>query len=93
MGILELTKRAATEFARRHQYLIAGPWVHIPWGERVGSQNFGVEALLDTDAVLLRWFNHWLKESGNLPLSRASVILRSEKTHGAAQRNGRTRGA
>jgi hypothetical protein len=47
-----------------HQYLIAGPWIHIPWGELVGEQNLGSEALLDTDTLLLRWFNHWLKDSG-----------------------------
>jgi hypothetical protein len=63
-GFLALIKGAATEFAKRHQYLIAGPWVHIPWGELIGGQNLGAEALLDTDAVLLRWFNHWLKASG-----------------------------
>ena len=47
-----------------HQYLVAGPWIHIPWGELIGEQNFGPEALLDTDTLLLRWFNHWLKDSG-----------------------------
>jgi uncharacterized protein len=47
-----------------HQYLVAGPWVHIPWGELAGEHNLGPEALLDTDALLLRWFNHWLKDSG-----------------------------
>jgi uncharacterized protein len=47
-----------------HQYLVAGPWVHIPWGELIGEQNLGPEALLDTDSLLLRWFNHWLKGSG-----------------------------
>ena len=47
-----------------NQYLVAGPWVHIPWGELVGEQNLGPEALLDTDSLLLRWFNHWLKDSG-----------------------------
>jgi putative CocE/NonD family hydrolase len=47
-----------------HQYLVAGPWVHIPWGELIGEQNFGPEALLDTDTLLLRWFNHCLKDSG-----------------------------
>jgi len=26
--------------------------------------DLGAEALLDTDAILLRWFNHWLKDSG-----------------------------
>ena len=47
-----------------NQYLIAGPWLHIPWGDRIGAADFGAEALLDTDAILLRWFNHWLKDSG-----------------------------
>jgi hypothetical protein len=62
-GFLALTKCAGSAFAREHQYLIAGPWVHIPWGDRVGAADFGPEALLDTDALLLRWFNHWLKDS------------------------------
>ena len=48
-----------------NQYLVAGPWVHIPWGELVGEQNLGREALLDTDSLLLRWFNHWLRQSGD----------------------------
>jgi putative CocE/NonD family hydrolase len=63
-GFLALCQRAGSAFAREHQYLIAGPWQHIPWGDRVGGTDFGVEALLDTDAILLRWFNHWLKDSG-----------------------------
>ncbi len=63
-GFLALTAGAGSEVARNNQYLVAGPWVHIPWGDLVGEQNFGSEALLDTDALLLRWFNHWLKSSG-----------------------------
>jgi uncharacterized protein len=63
-GFLALTKNAATKFARDHQYLIAGPWIHLPWGDMAGGQNLGSEALPNTDAVLLRWFNHWLKQSG-----------------------------
>jgi putative CocE/NonD family hydrolase len=59
-----LCARAGNEFARANQYLIAGPWHHFPWGDRVGGANFGNEALLDTDAIVLRWFNHWLKDSG-----------------------------
>ncbi len=47
-----------------HQYLLAGPWVHIPWGDRIGPLALGAEANLDTDALLLRWFNHWLKGTG-----------------------------
>jgi putative CocE/NonD family hydrolase len=62
-GFLALANRAATTFARDHQYLIAGPWQHIPWGSRIGESDFGPDATLDTDALLLRWFNHWLKDS------------------------------
>lgn len=50
--------------AAAHQYLVAGPWVHIPWGDRAGGMPLGSEANQDTDALLLRWFNHWLKGSG-----------------------------
>ncbi len=63
-GFLALASGAGSERARDHQYLVAGPWVHIPWGDLVGDQNLGAGALLDTDAILLRWFNHWLKDSG-----------------------------
>jgi uncharacterized protein len=63
-GFVALCDRAGTAFARQHQYLVAGPWIHIPWGDRVGGADFGEEALLDTDLILLRWFDHWLKDSG-----------------------------
>jgi len=64
-GFLALRKSAGTEFARRNQYLLAGPWVHIPWGDRIGSADFGLDALIDTDEFLLRWFDHWLRDSGS----------------------------
>jgi len=63
-GFRVLREKAASTLARDHQYLIAGPWLHIPWGDQIGEVNFGPEALLDIDAILLRWFNHWLKDSG-----------------------------
>ena len=63
-GFLALRNGAGSAFAREHQYLLAGPWVHIPWGDRAGERHLGVAANLDTDALLLRWFNHWLKDAG-----------------------------
>jgi len=63
-SFLALTQGAGTAIARENQYLIAGSWQHIPWGNRIGAADFGAEALLDTDSLLLRWFNHWLKGSG-----------------------------
>jgi uncharacterized protein len=43
------------------QRLIVGPWVHIPWAERVGERDFGAEAANLIDPLQLRWFDHWLK--------------------------------
>ena len=63
-GFRALIEQAGSDFARKNQYLIAGPWVHIPWGDRIGVADFGCQALLDTDEILLRWFNHWLMDSG-----------------------------
>jgi hypothetical protein len=63
-GYRALRAHAGSEFAREHQYLIAGPWVHIPWGDRVGDANLGDAANLNTDALLLKWFDRWLKDSG-----------------------------
>lgn len=63
-GFELLRRGAGTERARGGQYLVAGPWVHIPWGDRVGEADLGHAAWLDTDALLLRWFDHWLKDSG-----------------------------
>jgi uncharacterized protein len=63
-GYLALRKDAGSQFARENQFLIAGPWVHIPWGDRVGDRCMGEGANLDTDAILLRWCNHWLKDAG-----------------------------
>jgi hypothetical protein len=64
-GYLALRNHAASEFARENQYLIAGPWVHIPWGDRIGDANLGDAANLNTDEILLRWFDHWLKDSSS----------------------------
>ena len=63
-GFVALCQSAASTHARENQYLVAGPWIHIPWGDRAGAADFGEEALLDADSILLRWFNHWLKDSG-----------------------------
>jgi len=64
-GYLALREHAGNAFARENQYLTAGPWVHIPWGDRAGDARFGEAANLNTDEILLRWFNHWLKDSGD----------------------------
>jgi putative CocE/NonD family hydrolase len=64
-GFTALREQAGTEEARANQFLIAGPWQHIPWDRKIGEQDLGPEAVLDTDTILLRWFNHWLKKDGS----------------------------
>jgi putative CocE/NonD family hydrolase len=64
-GYRALRNGAGSESSRANQFLIAGPWVHIPWGDRVGDADLGNAANLDTDSILLRWFNHWLKDTGD----------------------------
>jgi putative CocE/NonD family hydrolase len=61
---LALRASAGSAHARERQYLLAGPWIHIPWGDRIGPYTLGSNAAIDTDDLLLRWCNHWLKDSG-----------------------------
>ena len=71
--------------SHKDQYLLAGPWVHIPWGDRVGGVSVGEQANVDTDAIHLRWFNHWLKGTGefaNGPRIR-HFALNEGQWHGA----------
>jgi uncharacterized protein len=85
-AFLALTMRGGSPVARDNQFLVAGPWTHIPWGDRAGSADFGAEALLDTDALLLRWFNHWLKGSGDFaqePRIRHFVLGENRWRHAA----------
>lgn len=62
-GFELLRERAGSEHARQNQFLLAGPWVHIPWTDRAGEASLGEKALLDTNALFLRWFDHWLKDA------------------------------
>ena len=64
-GLLyDALRHGADPTVRDAQYLVAGPWTHIPWSRFAGETDHGPAAELDTDALLLRWFNHWLKDTG-----------------------------
>ena len=63
-GSEQLYQRLRAE-SKAPQYLVAGPWSHIPWSRYCGEVDHGPDAILDTDRLLLRWFNHWLKDSGD----------------------------
>ena len=46
------------------QHLWVGPWGHMPWGRRVGTQDFGPDADSPIDQLQLRWFDWMLKGKG-----------------------------
>lgn len=62
--------------ARESQYLIVGPWTHArPSADtsRIGDVDFGPEAGLDAEALLVEWFDHWLRGGPRPGLLRAPV--------------------
>ena len=58
-----MTEEAASETARSGQRLIIGPWPH-GWNQsqQTGDQDYGEDALIDVDELLLEWFDYWMKD-------------------------------
>lgn len=57
------------------QPLWIGPWVHLPWGRRVGAQDYGPEANSPIDQLQIRWFDHWLKGQPAADLAASPIHL------------------
>ena len=58
-----MRREAPTERARQAQRLVIGPWAHwTPMLPVVGDVDFGPEAVLDTTAMRLAWFGHFLHD-------------------------------
>jgi putative CocE/NonD family hydrolase len=58
-----LRASAATAHARRNQRLIVGPWTHArpgPATTAIGDVDFGPSAGFDSEALVIRWFRHWM---------------------------------
>lgn len=55
--------------AHSNQFLLATPWVHLPWGNLTGGADFGPEAVPAVDEMMAAWFHHWLDhEQPSAPL-------------------------
>ena len=67
---------------RADQFLLVGPWLHLPWSPWVGETDFGDAARCEIDEVQVRWFRHWLVDGGrgelDLPRVRIFVMGRNE---------------
>lgn len=46
--------------AHPNQFLLAAPWVHLPWGNLTGGADFGPAAAPAVDEMMAAWFHHWL---------------------------------
>lgn len=70
-----MTEEAATQAARDGQRMIIGPWPH-GWNTSatVGDQDFGPDALIEVDDLLLEWFDYWMKD-GEAPAGKPIRIF------------------
>ena len=61
-----MQKNAPTKIARTQTKLIIGPWNHASLGKRkIGDIDFGPLAELNIHDIIIRWFDHWLKDLDN----------------------------
>ena len=63
-GYAGMSTRGGTESARRGSQMVIGPWEHGV-SRSAGEVDWGEAALVDTNALALRWFDHWLRGMDN----------------------------
>src|SRR5882672_5043841 len=65
-NFVRLQTEGGTEAARKGQKLYVGTGGHAGgWGGKIGAVDFGDAALLDPDILMLRWYDHLLKDEAN----------------------------
>lgn len=50
----------AMQRAHPDQFLLASPWIHLPWGNKIGTADLGPQAVPDVDRAMASWFHHYL---------------------------------
>ena len=68
-NFMGMSTHAKTEGARRGQRLLIGPWIHqlgqVGTPGKTGDIDFGPNSIIDLSAEEGRWFDYWLKDTGN----------------------------
>jgi len=59
-GYVGMSRKGATEQARRLSNIVIGPWGHGP-SQKFGALDFGPDANVDALALQLRWYDYWLE--------------------------------
>jgi len=75
LNYLGMKKNGKTKEAREGQKLIIGPWTHCNPTPEAGDIDFGPETALDTNELVLRWFDFWLKGIDNGILSEPPIKI------------------
>ncbi len=73
-----LRANAANPRARNNQRLIVGPWTHArpnTGTNAIGDVSFGATAGFDSEALIVRWFHHWLSEDSRTDFPGAPVRI------------------
>ena len=73
-----LRLNARTERARAGQRLVVGPWTHsgpTRQSTSIGDVDFGPDAGLDYGDLLLRWYDHWLRDGDASVMDTAPVRI------------------
>jgi len=66
MNFPAMREHAKTERARKGQFLVVGPWGHaFNVVRKLGEVDFGEEGVVDLDALVVRFFDHYLKGADN----------------------------
>jgi putative CocE/NonD family hydrolase len=58
-GTIEGFEAMARE--RSDQFLLAGPWMHMPLGTKMAGVDFGDGAASRVNELVVEWFRHWLR--------------------------------
>jgi len=75
LNFLGMKKNGKTKEARDGQKLIIGPWTHCDPGTKAGDIDFGPEAAVDLNELVLRWSDFWLKGMDNGILAEPPIKI------------------
>lgn len=77
LNYTRMKEQGQTEFVRKNQKLIIGPWQHhVNVTRQLGSIDFGKSALIDLPKVKLDWFDYWLKgiDNGIMDMPKVDIF-------------------
>jgi putative CocE/NonD family hydrolase len=73
-GTLKLYEAMLSQ-SHHEQRLVIGAWAHLPWGQRLGGMNYGLDAVSFIDQLQIAWFDYYLKGKSSPLLARPRVSL------------------